>query len=328
MMTKQPCPQLASTVVTIAFWIVVVPGVFAMQEPDSRPTSRPASPSGAIEPLPTDRVELKDLVERFATEKELKAEIVRGPRELAHIAIIREKVKDKVALGDPVATDVVFWVPGAPKAPYHTKLLGAPYRPASAPWPQIGKKDAFFLAQWYFGDSKDIVKDLPGDVLLMFVDASDFSSTLDPKPSNVHFEWQKRGILDLEKKVVRGSEGFPSVEMHAVLCRSVEYPKLDPDDWDALDDYGNGFFVGQTQASRIGGDTWQIQGGDIRAGERLLATLNSIWPRKDVTHPFPNRENPLTKEEADRYEVMLGDVGCFYLYIDRAGKIRCEFDCY
>jgi hypothetical protein len=59
---------------------------------------------------------------------------------------------------------------GQPPEPHLTKIGGLPYRPKDAPWPRDrDDRPLAFLMQFYFGDSADIISDLPGDVLLMFV---------------------------------------------------------------------------------------------------------------------------------------------------------------
>ena len=56
-------------------------------------------------------------------------------------------------------------------------------------------------------------------------------------------------------------------------------------------------------------------------GARLIAALNSLQP---------NRVWPLVNAAAldPRPELMFGDVGCYYLYLDRKGRLKIAFDCY
>ena len=74
---------------------------------------------------------------------------------------------------------------GEPTDRHVTKIGGLPYRPAKMPWPtgQDGTPMSF-LAQINFANSKDLVGELPGDVLLVFTPDSDgFIESLS-------FEWQ------------------------------------------------------------------------------------------------------------------------------------------
>lgn len=277
------------------------------------------------------RVQIGDLARQFPLPRLDEASIIRGPRELAYIHQIRQRVQGRIDFGASVASDVILWAPGEPPQPYHTKFGGAPYRPESSPWPTIGGKRLTFIAQWYFADSA-WNDDLPGDVLLMFADCSKVRNEYwIPDPEEVCFEWSQLGIEKVSQTTVVQSRYFPAAPLHAVLCRFDEFP----DRWyqasEELTSFGvedQSYLAITTQASRIGGTTWYIQGDGPPPGSKLLCTLSAIWPEPNVADPFLDVLAPLSEEDAENYAMMLGDVGCIYVFINSEGKLNWEVDCY
>ena len=120
------------------------------------------------------------------------AEIITSPLHICHNEQLRRIVKPLIDWGPEVPVDVFVWASGEPPEPYLTKIGGVPYRPADLDWPvnQYGRP-LQFLAQFCFADSKDLVGDLPGDVLLAFVEDGDYEF------ESLHCEWQQLGIRNL-----------------------------------------------------------------------------------------------------------------------------------
>lgn len=70
-----------------------------------------------------------------------------------------------------IPVDLLATSLGEPKHPYQTKYGGMPFRPHDKPWP-IGRNrnPCFFLMQFNFTHSKDHIGNLPGDILLLFLE--------------------------------------------------------------------------------------------------------------------------------------------------------------
>jgi hypothetical protein len=92
-----------------------------------------------------------------------------SPRSLVLIEHFRDLVAKRHDLGSSVPVDVFTFGKGEPTERYATKVGGLPYRPAKVPWPlDWNGQPRKFLAQFCFADSHDHIRDLPGDVLLIF----------------------------------------------------------------------------------------------------------------------------------------------------------------
>jgi hypothetical protein len=89
-----------------------------------------------------------------------------GPHDVHVIDRIRER--DGVRAPHGVPADWFVW--GTGEGPYRavTKLGGVPYLPTAMPWPERDGTVGDFYAQLVFADSRDLVPELPGDVLLVF----------------------------------------------------------------------------------------------------------------------------------------------------------------
>ena len=121
-------------------------------------------------------------------------EILVGPGSLAVNEQLRaEALAGSCYRGSRIATDVFVWARGEAPNPAMTKIGGVPYRPRSLPWPRDGEgRRIRFIAQLCFADSRDIVGDLPGDVLLIFGD----DDALLVAPERLVFEWSSLGIQE------------------------------------------------------------------------------------------------------------------------------------
>jgi hypothetical protein len=294
-------------VVAIKQWV----GLFPLSEHESKegprkfPTTRPGDPL--------------DLWKAWGTP-------ITSPGHLARIEQIRSRVRRKHDLGPGVPTDLILWGKGEPSKPYLTKFGGVPYRPADVPWPGEEDEDPMtFIAQFCFADSRDILPITPpGDVMLLFF--RDEESCFDPDDEAVvRIEWYDLGIPKLVTQRKCPKPSFPVPKLYGALYRTEEYPESG--EIFRNEGHYQHYLIGTTQASRIGGETWFIQGDPRKAGESLLCTLNSIMPAEGA-YPFINHEKPLTPREQERMEFLFGDVGCLYFLIDKKGRVRWTMDCY
>jgi Domain of unknown function (DUF1963) len=251
---------------------------------------------------------------------------VTSPSHLARIEQVRRRVAREHDLGTAVPTDLILWGGGEPTKPYLTKLGGVPYRPADIPWPvEEDEAPMTFVAQFCFADSGDILPVAPtGDVMLLFF--RDEESFYDPADEGaVRIEWYDLGIPKPVSRRKCPEPSFPVPVLHGALCRVNEYPES----YELFKRAGHDqpYLFSTTQASRLGGDTFFIQGDPRKRGEGLLCTLNSIIPTEEE-YPFINRERPLTPRERERLRFVFGDVGCLYFLIDKKGRVRWTMDCY
>lgn len=189
-----------------------------------------------------------------------------------------------------------------------------------------------FVAQWCFHDSQVLVPPLPGDVLLLFADVNGDSPLWLPglDAGALHLEWQQLGIEQRNQRRVIPATSFPQRELHAVLCRSSEYPLASEQVEDALSELGypQPWLIMNSQVSRIGGWTHFIQGIGPRPNEELLATLSAIQCYADRPDPLLERREPLSEQECKELEFSLGDTGCIYIFLAENGQARVSWDCY
>ncbi len=115
---------------------------------------------------------------------------------------------------------------GEPPKPWMTKFWGVPYRSRALPWPYF--KNGYpipFRAQLNFTDSKDVVGDLPGDLLLVFCHPGDVWAAV--------FEWGSTSIADTisMEEVRRFSPAIESVFLD-FCCYGERFRSFDlyPDD--------------------------------------------------------------------------------------------------
>ena len=117
-------------------------------------------------------------------------------RQRARLAAYREggAFTRQTEPGNPHVSDVMLVFEGEPGDRFVTKLGGLPYRPASVPWPRIPSGEPMvFFGQVCFADSRDLVGELPGDVLLIFTHGEHDHTSGD----GLHYEWYPLGIEGL-----------------------------------------------------------------------------------------------------------------------------------
>ena len=200
--------------------------------------------------------------------------------------------------------DAVWFVGGEPIDRCVTKIGGLPYRPARLAWPTAADgRPLAFLAQICFGASRDLVGNLPGDVLLMFVpDEPGGIST------ELYFEWFPLGL----KRLI-GPEMVPDAVSSFAPC------------------YG---FVQRRSESglrhegfKIGGIPYWIQSDEYRQ-ERFLGAL--AGPRWDDQVELPAWLEQTWAGEGNPQgrEFRPGDAGIYNLFHSGGGKVRFSFQCY
>lgn len=256
--------------------------------------------------------------------------IISSPADLCEIELSRLRASETHDLGERVPSHIFLWKTGEPEKPYLTKIGGTPFRPASRSWPKNTSGDAMtFVAQFCFADSKEILPHpVPGDVMLIFMSDSDsfFGSEND-----VHIEWSDITLDDPVASDVCPKPRWTVPVLTGVLHRTFEYP----DSWDVFESLGHyqAYLFDTTQSTKISTETHFIQGDPSNPDQRLLCVLSSIQPSKNW--PFIDLETlPDDRGEDEdnygwgKYEMMFGDVGCMYFFVNSTGKISWSSDCY
>ena len=189
-----------------------------------------------------------------------------------------------------------------------TKIGGVPYRPRSSTWPRDGEgKPVRFIAQLCFADSRDILGDLPGDVLLIFGD----DDALLVEPERLVFEWSSLGLRELAVEVPQMAGGELLTPYYGVIHRTEDWP-------DAPEE-----IPGVFEGTKIGGLPRFIQDEPTPIG-RFLAALGSISAGYSA-YPLINELEPRGWSHGD---LMIGDMGSLYLFLDQHGRVRVESQCY
>lgn len=236
-----------------------------------------------------------------------------GPFDLAVIEQVRRQRNE----AGPLA-DVFMFELGEPVERHAMKIGGTPYRPAGVSWPlckgpQTESDVGFcpeagtpmlFLGQFCFIDSKDLVPELPSDVLLIFVEDDTFSG-------EIELEWYSLGQEDLvaPNDVPPGASPFLNCFGH--LCRITE-PET-------------GVYRGRSfmNATKIGGSLHYQQGEPAK--ETLICQLHSTGPSTRVPFPWVNHPAPVTSDNYQDFDMVSG--GAVYVVSEPDGTIRAEFQC-
>lgn len=265
-----------------------------------------------------------------ATPKKLAGHIVASPFHLYSVETLRDEHRLRTSAGVPV--DVFVFGKGEPSKRHVTKIGGLPYWPAKRRWPSNADgKPCWFLAQFNFSDSLDLLPALPGNLLSIFTD--DEAGWLWDDQASVHFEWQTvkdQGLVTLEQ-CPRLEREYDYIDCYGVIHRTADYP-------DSAE-MANNLKIGQSynlavyNATKIGGAPNFIQGDDELPG-LFLAQLASIQSEPDVAYPWVNREEPfdLSFGENGIYgkgnQSMIGDMGSLYLFLQDDGSISCTTQSY
>jgi hypothetical protein len=244
-----------------------------------------------------------------------------------------------VRTGQAYPTDVFVFGKGESPRRDGTKVGGMPYWPANRPWPKTTSGfPCLFFAQINFADSRDLLPDLPGDVLVLLAeeDTDDFFW----EPMRIRFEWLSLGLspvaqFDPTLSVIK------SGPFYGVIYRSADYP-FDAEGlthpWrraDGAEKSGiqNCDLVPILSGTKIDGVPYFIQDFGDPPGD-FLCQIGSIGAAFDVPYPWVNHASPLGLGFGDRgvlgekNNVMFGDGGSIYLFREKDGTVTGKFSCY
>jgi hypothetical protein len=206
--------------------------------------------------------------------------------------------------GDGESCDVVWFVSGEPIDRCVTKIGGLPYRPARLAWPKaVDGTPLAFLAQICFGGSRNLVGDLPGDVLVVFVpDEPDGIFT------DLYVEWFPLGLKHLIGPEMVPDAVSPFAPSYGFVQRRSESGR-------------------SHEGFKIGGIPYWIQQDEYRQ-ERFLGAL--AGPRWDDRIELPARWKQTWAGDGNPQgrEFSPGDAGIYNLFHSGGGKVRFTFQCY
>jgi hypothetical protein len=258
---------------------------------------------------------------------DITGELITSPHDLFSVESLRDTYN--LRIGKPFSTDVFVFGKGEPSRPDCTQIGGMPYWPKDRTWPRASTGRPFlFLAQFYFADSRDLVGELPGDVLLMLVE--DLKSWTWEAETGVRFEWLPMGldVCRMSESDVRATSAGP---FFGAIHRTADYPEAEEEA--ASISVRENYNLAVLNGTKIGGLPNFIQGG-VGMGGEFLCQLGSIQAAPQVPYPWVNQHDPLdlgfksNSIHADDNELVFVDMGCAYLFRDSRGDVKFLFECY
>jgi hypothetical protein len=256
---------------------------------------------------------------------------ITSPCDICNIEWLRRGMVDQYDWARRVPVDVFVMSKGEPENRFATKIGGLPYRPRDLPWPCAPSgRPLTLIAQFNFTNSIDIAGKLPGDLLLVFGDDSE--GPIEP----LHMEWQSLGIQDLIQSADMPSDRMTIAPCFGNRCRMISYPdavRTTDSNYPQCHgkDVWSPYWIPQLQATQIGRAPYFIQEGDDSLPGRPLCTIASVQPDMHQPYPWVNVPEPLCPEGKWQYggdELMIGDLGCIYIFIEEDGTLHSGESCY
>ncbi len=240
--------------------------------------------------------------------------------------------------------DLFLWGIGPAPDPRITRIGGVPWLPRGVDWPDLDGVVPTFLCQFDFRDSRDLVGELPGDILLVFV--ADEGSLLLNEPGSVGCRWVSADASETitADEMPEPSHPFEFVRAWGARYRTCDYlfePGHDDDEW--IEE------VCVLAATKVGGipfslqlDVEMIEPGHLCQLVSLQACGGVRWPWTDHEAPMKSRlegaeidqewplkalfDAPNSIYRKDR-ALMIGDMGQATFYANADHSIRIASDC-
>jgi hypothetical protein len=304
---------------------------------ENRPGVLMFDPAESIAGVQAERARDPEEWDRFHIERDValaspKSHDVTSPYHLAVLEQLRTEMVAAIPVGQAIPADVFLWIKGESPRRDVTKVGGLPYWPSARPWPQTPDGNPLqFVCQFCFADSRDIIGDLPSDILAIFIDPHhDLVWSDDGSQRGWQFHWLALGESDLlsAEKLPEIESAWPISPYYGAIHRTHDYPDLGEDGgwfgWDHLEWSG----LGLIQATMIGGAPWWQQGNPDLPG-RFLCVHESIKPALHVPYPYLNVPDPIGPTFQEQYpedDLTWGDAGRLYLNVD-GNRIHWEIQC-
>lgn len=233
-----------------------------------------------------------------------------GPYDVCALMHLRQLLQSYVTLGAATDADVFVLGSGVSLRRECTKIGGLPYWPRSRPWPtsELGIPQPF-LAQFNFGESKDICGAVPSDVLLLFA-----------RPDlrgGVNIEW---GGAANAQDLVRVDEvpiasDIPELCGVRWRCQSFADVEMEEDHWSEVvlrngEAVHDASLVFTPLGLQIGRKPYLPPWTRIlHAGDDVVCSLSSVFPIVGRSFAVLDRENPLSALEAKSLSVSVSPCG-------------------
>jgi hypothetical protein len=251
---------------------------------------------------------------------------------MAAIAASRQRSKILARNRTAVPTDRVLFGIGRSPAPYLTKVGGKPFR-GKRPWPRGSDgRPLAFLMQLNFTDSRDLVGELPGEVLSVFaqkpMDVGP-SRSVDLFSGDLTFEWQQTASAELVPHLPPDLD-FELPEVWGQLVRDSDIGRFSDEaahlshlllgesrlyEWEQQRILRSVFRHPRT---KIGGHPYWYNPENNVAPGQFLAAFGGVQPVSDHLWPWVNHRQPLSLHES------VSDPGA--LHIADGGIINFFFD--
>jgi hypothetical protein len=258
---------------------------------------------------------------------------ISSPSDLVGWEILRER--HNIVDPQAVPCDLFVWGTGKPPDRRLTRVGGTPWLPKRIPWPDIDGVVPSFLCQFDFRDSRDLVGELPGDLLLVFVAEEDTMLSADAE--RMRFLWVSAAETAVigPRAVPRPTHPFEYVCAWGVRHRSVDVPT----GWDrayaiAEDAEGSALcMLPVLRGTKIGGVPYDSQSIQRAVPAGYLCQLVSIQPSASTPWPWADRKKPLKSSSGpggaygSESELMIGDLGELTFYLRHDGSIAVDSAC-
>ena len=206
-----------------------------------------------------------------------------------------------------------------------TKVDGLPYRPRALPWPRA--RDALpmtFVAQFRFVESRDIVREVPGDLMLVFMHEQ---LPLVDDPDAIRIEWFDQGLTDLVTLEETPPPAWVFPTCYGVRHRTCDYEWRKAETFAAFERFDSCWMLAELEGTKIGGrhkleadehaELYDPAPGDF------LCSLGSIEPASECPYPWVNVRREIPWEEMIAKESLSwSDAGIISFFWTEAGQVE------
>lgn len=262
-----------------------------------------------------------------------------GPFDIACIEAIRDSI-DFTSLTKR-ETDFLVLNYGRTNDRTATQMGSPPFFPASKPWPVRDGKPMRFFIQVNFSDSKDILPELPGDILVIFVSHETQADVVD----EIHIEWfdlreynlipaERTHLPDWEHWTFGGCWGVPFrtfdvLETKPVILQAGRaYSIVD----EVLGAYTPLFYrAARWSGMKIGGYPSfhypDQELADLDRDQRLIFSYGAIGPNETYPYPWLNWPTPYERGElcvGSPYYMDVMDGFAMFVFLDGANRVTIK----
>lgn len=252
---------------------------------------------------------------------------ISSPSDLAAWEVLRKR--HSINDPDSIPCDLFVWGTGTPPDRRLTRVGGVPWLPKRIPWPVIDGVVLSFLCQFDFRDSLDLVGELPGDLLLVFV--ADENTCLRSDIGRMRFVWVTAAETDVIETAPKPTRPFKHVCAWGVRHRSADMPNRWTCAYEIPDE--RLWMLPVLWGTKIGGVPYNSQQNLRAVPAGYLCQLVSIQPSSRTQWPWVDREQSLDEGSrkggigADENCLMIGDMGELTLFLRSDGSIDIDSSC-